>query len=69
VAPWRAKLIWLLAKVPESAPLIGLGAQRTRVCVDLDDDSPHILVSAGTVMMCNFLSVVVRHSDVSAVGV
>lgn len=38
----------ILAKMPESAPLIGLGANRKKVSVDLDHDSPHVLVSAGT---------------------
>ncbi|MFC9595787.1 helicase HerA domain-containing protein [Streptomyces sp. NPDC056944] len=38
----------LLASVPESAPLIGLGAGRKTVSVDLDHDSPHVLISAGT---------------------
>ncbi|MEV0449782.1 DUF87 domain-containing protein [Streptomyces sp. NPDC050600] len=38
----------LLASVPESAPLIGLGAGNKTVCVDLDHDSPHVLISAGT---------------------
>ncbi|MGW6248041.1 pRL2-11 [Streptomyces roseolus] len=38
----------LLASVPESAPLIGLGAGRKKVSVDLDHDSPHVLISAGT---------------------
>lgn len=33
---------------PESAPLIGLGPQSARVGVDLDADSPHVLVSAST---------------------
>jgi hypothetical protein len=33
---------------PESAPLIGLGPQNSRVGVDLDADSPHVLVSAST---------------------
>ncbi|MFI2739480.1 helicase HerA domain-containing protein [Streptomyces sp. NPDC018711] len=38
----------LLASAPESAPLIGLGAGRKTVSVDLDHDSPHVLISAGT---------------------
>ncbi|MEV6357897.1 pRL2-11 [Streptomyces hydrogenans] len=38
----------LLASVPESAPLIGLGAGKKKVSVDLDHDSPHVLISAGT---------------------
>lgn len=38
----------LVAKTPESAPLIGLGSGRTGVAVDLDAESPHVLVSAGT---------------------
>jgi Helicase HerA, central domain len=38
----------ILATMPESAPLIGLGAGKKKVAVDLDHDSPHVLVSAGT---------------------
>jgi hypothetical protein len=38
----------LVAKAPESAPLIGLGGGRAGVAVDLDAESPHVLVSAGT---------------------
>ncbi|MFJ5877416.1 pRL2-11 [Streptomyces sp. S1] len=38
----------LLASMPESAPLIGLGAGGRTVSVDLDHDSPHVLISAGT---------------------
>lgn len=38
----------ILAKMPESAPLIGLGSGKKKVSVDLDDDSPHVLISAGT---------------------
>ncbi|MEU7031478.1 DUF87 domain-containing protein [Streptomyces sp. NPDC046275] len=38
----------LLASMPESAPLIGLGAGKKTVSVDLDHDSPHVLISAGT---------------------
>ncbi|MFH8628010.1 pRL2-11 [Streptomyces vietnamensis] len=38
----------LLASAPESAPLIGLGAGGKTVSVDLDHDSPHVLISAGT---------------------
>ncbi|WP_314254632.1 helicase HerA domain-containing protein [Streptomyces kutzneri] len=34
--------------MPESAPLIGLGAGKKKVSVDLDADSPHVLISAGT---------------------
>ncbi|MFD5110323.1 helicase HerA domain-containing protein [Streptomyces cinereoruber] len=37
-----------LGKMPESAPLIGFGAGDTKVSVDLDADSPHVLISAGT---------------------
>ncbi|MFI1377727.1 hypothetical protein ACH4UY_37835 [Streptomyces longwoodensis] len=33
--------------MPESAPLIGLGAGKKKVSVDLDHDSPHVLMSAG----------------------
>ncbi|WP_367141233.1 MULTISPECIES: helicase HerA domain-containing protein [Streptomyces] len=38
----------LVARMPESAPLIGLGSSGKRVSVDLDAESPHVLVSAGT---------------------
>ncbi|MGW1439856.1 helicase HerA domain-containing protein [Streptomyces griseus] len=38
----------ILATMPESAPLIGLGSGRRKVSVDLDADSPHVLISAGT---------------------
>ncbi|WP_432076646.1 hypothetical protein [Streptomyces wuyuanensis] len=34
--------------MPESAPLIGLGAGKEKVSVDLDPDSPPALISAGT---------------------
>ncbi|MFJ7201817.1 hypothetical protein ACIQV4_41135, partial [Streptomyces sp. NPDC098926] len=38
----------ILAKMPESAPLIGLGSGKKKVSVDLDDDSPHVLISASS---------------------
>ncbi|WP_245607662.1 pRL2-11 [Streptomyces prunicolor] len=38
----------LVKKVPESAPLIGLERGQKIVSVDLDAESPHVLVSAGT---------------------
>ena len=38
----------LLESMPELAPLIGLGAGSRKVSVDLDDDSPHVLISAGS---------------------
>ncbi|MGW1976660.1 pRL2-11 [Streptomyces sp. NPDC001889] len=38
----------LVRKVPESAPLIGLERGKKIVSVDLDAESPHVLVSAGT---------------------
>lgn len=38
----------LVAKAPESAPIIGLGSAGRIVSVDLDADSPHILVNAST---------------------
>jgi hypothetical protein len=38
----------LVAKAPESAPIIGLGSGGRIVSVDLDADSPHILVNAST---------------------
>ncbi|MEU7061697.1 hypothetical protein [Streptomyces sp. NPDC046197] len=34
----------ILAKMPKSAPLIGLGADKKKVSVDLDHDSPHVLI-------------------------
>lgn len=38
----------LVEAAPESAPLIGVGPQGARVGVDLDAESPHVLVSAST---------------------
>ncbi|MFJ8676794.1 pRL2-11 [Streptomyces sp. NPDC093589] len=38
----------LVQKVPESSPLIGLERGQKIVSVDLDAESPHVLVSAGT---------------------
>ncbi|MEU5430782.1 pRL2-11 [Streptomyces olivoreticuli] len=38
----------LVKKVPESAPLIGLERGQKIVSVDLDAESPHVLVNAGT---------------------
>lgn len=38
----------LVRRAPESAPLIGLGHRERKVSVDLDAESPHVLVSAGT---------------------
>ncbi|MFG3072153.1 helicase HerA domain-containing protein [[Kitasatospora] papulosa] len=38
----------LVAAAAESAPLIGIGPKDVRVSVDLDAESPHILVSAST---------------------
>ncbi|WKU42613.1 pRL2-11 [Streptomyces sp. VNUA116] len=38
----------LVARMPESAPLIGLGSSGKRISVDLDAESPHVMVSAGT---------------------
>ncbi|MFF5131089.1 pRL2-11 [Streptomyces syringium] len=38
----------LVAKAPESAPVIGIGAGGRTVSVDLDAESPHILVNAST---------------------
>ncbi|MFD9283640.1 pRL2-11 [Streptomyces mirabilis] len=38
----------LVAKAPESAPVIGIGTSGRVVSVDLDADSPHILVNAST---------------------
>ncbi|GGX46229.1 pRL2-11 [Streptomyces noursei] len=42
------KLRELVKQVPESAPLIGLERGQKIVSVDLDSESPHVLVSAGT---------------------
>lgn len=38
----------LVAKAPESAPVIGIGTGSRVVSVDLDAESPHILVNAST---------------------
>lgn len=38
----------IVTEMPESAPLIGIGPVDRRVSVDLDAESPHILVSAST---------------------
>ncbi|MGW1594949.1 helicase HerA domain-containing protein [Streptomyces sp. NPDC002343] len=38
----------ILVKMPESAPLIGFGAGKKKVSVDLDHGSPHVLISAST---------------------
>lgn len=38
----------LIESMPESAPLIGLSHRNKAVSVDLDAESPHVLVSAGT---------------------
>lgn len=38
----------IVEKMPESAPLIGLTHRGRPVSVDLDAESPHVLVSAGT---------------------
>ncbi|MGW1076039.1 pRL2-11 [Streptomyces sp. NPDC002537] len=38
----------LVRRAPEPAPLIGLGSGDRTVAVNLDDDSPHVLVAAGT---------------------
>ncbi|MGW6360318.1 pRL2-11 [Streptomyces sp. NPDC055092] len=42
------KMRELVAKAPESAPIIGIGAGGRPVSVDLDAESPHILVNAST---------------------
>lgn len=47
------KLTWesavpLMEKAAESAPLIGLGKRGKTIAVDLDSDSPHILLSMST---------------------
>ncbi|MFF4668056.1 helicase HerA domain-containing protein [Streptomyces sp. NPDC001282] len=36
----------LLTKMPESAPLIGLGASKKKISADLDADIPHVLIPA-----------------------
>ncbi|WKU42594.1 hypothetical protein Q3V23_00055 [Streptomyces sp. VNUA116] len=38
----------LVVKAPESAPVIGIGSGGKAVAVDLDAESPHILVNAST---------------------
>ncbi|MFI9228433.1 hypothetical protein [Streptomyces rimosus] len=38
----------LVANAPESAPIIGIGSGGRIISVDLDADSPHILVNAST---------------------
>lgn len=43
-----AEIRELAETAKESAPLIGLGPQRRAVSVDLDAESPHVLVSAST---------------------
>lgn len=43
-----AKVRELVAKAPESAPVIGIGTSGRVVSVDLDAESPHILVNAST---------------------
>lgn len=47
------KLTWsealeLMEAAPESAPIIGLGPRGVPVSVDLDSESPHVLISAGS---------------------
>ncbi|MEU0942319.1 pRL2-11 [Streptomyces canus] len=42
------KIRELVAKAKESAPVIGVGSGGKAVSVDLDADSPHVLISAGT---------------------
>lgn len=43
-----AQIRELIDQVPESAPMLGLGVRGAVVSVDLDDDAPHIGLSAGT---------------------
>lgn len=43
-----AEIQKLIESMPESAPLIGLSHRGKAVSVDLDAESPHVLVSAGT---------------------
>lgn len=38
----------MLEAAPESAPILGIGRRGKPVAVDLDAESPHILISAGT---------------------
>ena len=47
------KLTWsdareLMESAPESAPIIGVGPRGVPVSVDLDSESPHVLISAGS---------------------
>ncbi|MER5781248.1 DUF87 domain-containing protein [Streptomyces mobaraensis] len=48
-APFKdPKVRELVAKAPESAPVIGIGVGGRVISVDLDAESPHILVNAST---------------------
>ena len=42
------RVVRLLNSAKESAPLLGIGTRGHAISVDLDSESPHILVSAGT---------------------
>lgn len=42
------KIREMMAKAKESAPVIGVGSGGKAVSVDLDADSPHVVISAGT---------------------
>lgn len=55
-----------LAAASESAPIIGVGPQRRLVTVDLDAESPHVLMAAGTggaksETMRNVVTQIMRH--------
>ncbi|WP_405594188.1 hypothetical protein OG741_01245 [Streptomyces sp. NBC_01410] len=56
----------MLQKMPESAPLIGLGSGKKKVSVDLDHDSPHVLISAGTGGKSMILRCLTCHSSTTA---
>ncbi|PIB05111.1 MULTISPECIES: pRL2-11 [Streptomyces] len=58
----------LVAKAPESAPVIGIGTGGKTVSVDLDAESPHILVNASTgggksVTLCCIACQMLRHGS------
>lgn len=47
MASW-ADYMRAVRDAPESAPVIGVGAREATVSVDLDADSPHVMISAGS---------------------
>ncbi|MGY3340962.1 hypothetical protein ACVW0K_007155 [Streptomyces filamentosus] len=62
----------LIEKMPESAPLIGLSHRGKPVSVDLDAESPHVLVSAGTgggksVILRAIFAQLLKHGAIGAV--